>query len=530
MANNTIQIRRSPSTAAPASLNAGELAYSNAVGGTGVLYIGSTDGATVVPIGGVRNPGTLTANQALVVNSTSGINRVVAANVDVLSYLSANGSPGTSGFILSSGGSTTNAYWVSPSSLTTNVNAQYAWTNTQSFSNTISFGSIVNIGNSTITTAANLVVQSNTSSAQITVANGTGGVTNTNIFPSGITTTGSMNAASFNTTTTVSNVAGFFPSSNALSLGNSTGLWIVSANSLTANSVTVLGGQVNTATFFASTSANVGANVQLTTTALTVTPNSTVNAIVNGQVILINGGIGAAANGFYVNAIPTGAVSLGIGNSTTSTVITGGSIQTNNIVVTGNLVVSGSVTTLNVATLVVNDNVIELAYNNLTAATDAIDAGFFIPANTSSVQNYSGIFRRAAGSTATNPYFRILATDTNPNTALTVTGTITTGFLESYLVPYGAGGAFVVNSSAVTVTASGSVAVNITANTLSLSTSLPTTSGGTGLSSLALGAILIGNGTAVANTLTVPASAANGQVLQITNNLPAYGVLDGGTF
>ena len=62
---NKIQIKRSATTATPNSLNAGELAFSNVVGGSGVLFIGSTDGGTVVPVGGVRYPGTLTANQAL---------------------------------------------------------------------------------------------------------------------------------------------------------------------------------------------------------------------------------------------------------------------------------------------------------------------------------------------------------------------------------------------------------------------------------------------------------------------------------
>ena len=80
---NQLQIKRSALTAAPGSLVAGELAYSNT---TQVLYIGSTDGGTVVPIGGFRAPGTLTANQALVANSTSGINRVIAANV-VVNYI-----------------------------------------------------------------------------------------------------------------------------------------------------------------------------------------------------------------------------------------------------------------------------------------------------------------------------------------------------------------------------------------------------------------------------------------------------------
>ena len=58
------------------------------------------------------------------------------------------------------------------------------------------------------------------------------------------------------------------------------------------------------------------------------------------------------------------------------------------------------------------------------------------------------------------------------------------------------------------------------------------TYGGTGTNTYAAGDVLYAataNPTALSK-LSVPGSAANGQVLQITNNLPAYGVLDGGTF
>ena len=101
---NKIQIKRSATTATPTSLNAGELAFSNVVGGSGVLFIGSTDGGTVVPVGGVRNPGTLTANQALVANSTSGIDKVITANLTV-NQIYANGGVGTAGYVLTSGAS-----------------------------------------------------------------------------------------------------------------------------------------------------------------------------------------------------------------------------------------------------------------------------------------------------------------------------------------------------------------------------------------------------------------------------------------
>ena len=571
MANNTIQIKRSAATAAPASLNAGELAYSNATGGAGVLYIGSTDGGTVVPIGGVRYPGTLTANQALVANATSGINRVVAANVDILNYLTANGGPGTSGYVLFSGGSTTNAYWGSVGSLSVNLNSQYAWTNTQSFSNTISFGSVVQVGNSSIATAANLVVQSNTASALITVANGTGGATTTTVYANGLTTTGSVNAAAvyasgivnaqnFTATGTVNTATvyatGLVNAANFVTTGTvntatvyATGL-VNAANFVTTGTVNsgtvyatglvnaqnfVTTGTVNTATLYATTSANIGANVQLTTTRLFI-GNATVNAIYNSSVIAINGGIGAATNGFYVNSVTTGATSLGIGNSTAYTTITGGNVQanymsiTNSLTVGGNLVVSGSVVTVNTVTLVVNDNVIELGYNNIS--TDTVDMGWFSPAGNATNIWYSGIARIASRSSNNNPYFWVFGSNTNPNTATTIdqSSNSVTGTLQSYLVPYGTSGGFIVNSSAIIITANASVVANIAANNLTLSTPLATTSGGTGLNTYAAGDLVYYSSGTALSKLSIPGSAANGQVLQITNNLPAWSALDGGTF
>ena len=76
----TIQIKRSANTASPTTLEFGELAWAS---NGQVLYIGreSSNTANLVAIGGTRNPGTLTANQALVANSSSEINEIKAANV-----------------------------------------------------------------------------------------------------------------------------------------------------------------------------------------------------------------------------------------------------------------------------------------------------------------------------------------------------------------------------------------------------------------------------------------------------------------
>ena len=113
---NLIQIKRAVDTAQPSSLANGELAWSKSAN---TLYIGNY--GYVVPIGGGQNPGTLTANQALVANSTSFINSVKAGNVTITGMLTANGSSGSAGQILYSDG-TGKSYW---GSIDTGVPATY---------------------------------------------------------------------------------------------------------------------------------------------------------------------------------------------------------------------------------------------------------------------------------------------------------------------------------------------------------------------------------------------------------------------
>ena len=76
----TIQIKRSANTAAPSTLEFGELAWSS---NGQILTIGreKADTANTIAVGGARTPGTLTANQALIANSSSSINEIKAANV-----------------------------------------------------------------------------------------------------------------------------------------------------------------------------------------------------------------------------------------------------------------------------------------------------------------------------------------------------------------------------------------------------------------------------------------------------------------
>jgi hypothetical protein len=114
MADNLIQIKRSQTTAVPPSLANGELAFTAA---GNVVFIGNY--GQVLPIAGERTPGILTANQALVANSTGYINTIKAANA-ILTSISANGTTGSDGSVLAINGSG-EIYW----STTAAVNPSY---------------------------------------------------------------------------------------------------------------------------------------------------------------------------------------------------------------------------------------------------------------------------------------------------------------------------------------------------------------------------------------------------------------------
>lgn len=70
--------------------------------------------------------------------------RITANNrIVVNGAIVASGSPGTTGQVLTSNG-TGNIYWTTPTVFTVNVNAQYIWTNTHTFSNSVTFNKTIN--------------------------------------------------------------------------------------------------------------------------------------------------------------------------------------------------------------------------------------------------------------------------------------------------------------------------------------------------------------------------------------------------
>ena len=80
-----IQIKRSTNTATPTTLEFGELAWS---GNGDVVYIGN--GSAVVAVAGRRVSGTLTANQAIVVDSNSFIDEIKTGGLTLTTSGTAN--------------------------------------------------------------------------------------------------------------------------------------------------------------------------------------------------------------------------------------------------------------------------------------------------------------------------------------------------------------------------------------------------------------------------------------------------------
>jgi hypothetical protein len=232
---------------------------------------------------------------------------------------------------------------------------------------------------------------------------------------------------------------------------------------------------------------------------------------------------------FTTNAAFTGN-SVVLGDTTTfnANVISAGSLN-----LRGNFVVAGTQTTACSEVVLVHNAFIELAADNDTG--DVLDTGFVVKYAVADgggwANNFAGLYR-VAGSSTSNPHFKLWGSTAATNG---LTGTAADdmyrGTLQAYLEPYGTGGAFVANATAITVTANSSLAVNITANTLNLSTGLGVSSGGTGKISYTAGSLLYASATnAIGEILGGISGSLDGQVLQIVNNLPAYGTLDGGTF
>jgi hypothetical protein len=491
MANNKIQIKRSTANAVVTGLSNGELAFTQA---GNVFFIGAPDGTSgSIRIGGQMVPGTLTANQALVANSTSGIDKIIVANLQPI-YIYANGVSGTANQTLISN-STGGVFWgtVSGGSTPGGTDTQVQFNDGGSTLNATAGFTFNKITNNVTIANTLLVGGSINATSHTTGAIGTGAggivVNTTVLFVGNNTINATVNSTALN--------IGGNPIANSTGANNAFNLGGTAAASYQLNSTLA----ANVAILTANNANNLGTVAAASYVQNTDSRTLSGNLTFSGANLVISGTNTAISS----NITLTGASLTG-----TST-----DVSLRNGTFSGNLVVSGTVITVNTQQLVVNDNIIELGLNNTT--TDVVDTGFFSPAGNATAIWYSGFARIAASSTNTNPVFRVFVSNTNPNTSSTIdtTANTRTGTIQSFLQPYGSGGAFVVNSTAIALTANSTVSVTITGNTLSLS----------GRSNNDL---LYSNGTG--GVIGLAFNTTGGYVLQSNGTAIVYDILDGGTF
>lgn len=420
-----IKLKYSLNTAIPSSLANQEPAWT---ANGDVLYVGSN--GNIVAIAGKRVPGVLTANQAIVTNSTNMIDQIMWGNSTV-----------------------------------------------NSISNSTAFA----LANSTVS-----LVITKPSAAQVS-----GGTFFLNANGSwtapagGASATGSNTQVQFNDSGSFGATAGFVfdKAANNLTVGNTiiAGAAAFSANSTLVNAAAInVVGRTNTATLFVTTSANVGSNVVANSTGVWVI--GTVNA----------------------TTISAGASTM---NATT--------ISTTDLNVSGNLSITGTLTTVDTTNLNVTDSIIKLARQN---GANVLDIGFFGAYNDGTAR-FTGLVYDAT----TGRYELFANTTEEPTTTVNLAGTgYAIGTLRSYLVS----GGLVVNSTAITGTANSTYNINFVANSLTLTTPLVGTSGGTGLSTIGSESILVGNTTNGFRNLTFVAS----KVLQSNGTAILFDDIDGGLF
>ena len=617
---NLIQIKRAITATQPGSLANGELAYSGNTQSDS-LFIGNPNGGAVTRIGGAKyghvhsaTPGTVSANAVIITDSgnfidvlkfgNTTVNTVINStslstnNLTLTGGISANGSVGTSGQVLTSNG--TIVYWANTSATVT-----VAGSNTQ-----IQFNDSGNLGGSagfTFDKASNNLTVANTITVGTTVVNSTSfrvgnSTVNTIVTGSSVSVNGTLTVSG--PTTIANNIAltgDIIPSANVTySLGNTTNRFkdlFLSGSTLTigntilttsSGDLLVSGGiQVNTASLFSNSVAinglttannnlnvtgtanvssvlNVGANVNISTTDIRA-GNSTVNTVITGtgidtdgtlavlntatfsNTVVINGQA-TVNNNLVINAnttigsdgtdivtvnarfssdlMPSANVTYGIGNNTVrwnqihvSNVhsVTGyfeGSVQ-----VAGDLVVTGNVTTTNVNSVTISDPMIYLAGNNYSS--DLLDIGFVGNYYDGATNRHAGVVRHAAD----DSFYVFKNYTPEPNTNVIDTGHASFRIATTYT--YLNSGGLTTNSSVVAITANSTVNVAIVANTLTLSSALGGTSGGTGLTSYTAEDILVANSS---NGFRKLAVGSEGYVLQVSGGVVAYNTLDGGTF
>jgi len=564
--SNLIQIKRSNTTAVPSSLQNGEMAWSNT---SGVLYIGAY--GSVTAIGGVRNPGVLTANQALVANSTGGINYVITSNLITTSITTGDGyyNPNTQiaasnkGYILSVDGSgvtfwrDANTLSVSPSyvqntdSRTLSGNLYFTGANTTI--DNLRIGSGVLSGNGSGLTSVNAAQLGGQTLTQVlSTASGYAD----SAFANSVLRSDAAFANAYAKATSYADTAAATAFANSVlrsdaAFSNAVSVSASYADQVAGNAFSnAYAKAISTAQGYADsafsnaytkaigTAQGYADNAYTNATAWAY--NNLVSSITAANGIIVGGTASvpsiavkvASGNGVYLNGnglyigqdvSTTANVTFNVGNFTaiySNTTITAntGTIA-HDLYVGGQLFVVGNVVSANIETIQVTDSLIKLASNNY--ASDILDIGFYGQYNDGTGNTYTGLVRDASDKS----YHLFEGEKVEPYGAVLDFNNVTEATLHTRLHSPG----LIVDGSSVIIEANSTLTVNITANTLTLANPLAYTSGGTGYNTYNQGDLLVGNTTGGAG-LSKLALAATGYLLMSDGTNLVYSTLDGGTF
>jgi hypothetical protein len=246
------------------------------------------------------------------------------------------------------------------------------------------------------------------------------------------------------------------------------------------------------------------------------------NNSIGNPYVSVNGGntlnlFGSSGGGITTSISAANGISFAVDSTVARTgsgqTFTGNQIFTNDVSISGNLTVLGNSTILRTSTLDVGDSLIYLANNNLTS--DIVDIGIIAHYN-DGANAHTGIFRDA--SLKEWIFFTGYTPEVQSNNNINIAD-------PSFVYANVYAGVFKGNV----------ISTNITSGTLTLSTALGVSSGGTGRTSFTANGILYGNGTgAIASTVApnVADQTYTNQILTVTNaGVPVWAnTMDGGTF
>ena len=319
-------------------------------------------------------------------------------------------------------------------------------------------------------------------------------------------------------------------STTSINVGNSTVNSSITSTSVDLDGVLNTGNTTVTGFTTITGTANVGDHLNVVNSAafsnnVTITGTLSVNSSVNFDTNVALGNNSTdiiSVNGVVnTNIIPSANLSydLGTGNEYWRNLYAGNGYFTN-VLVNGDLNVQGTLTTIDTVNMTIKDPLFALADQqaNTNVFTDAVDIGFYGEYGNTSQTIHTGLVRHATSNTYV--LFDGLLNQVPNNVVNTAAVSIAT--LNAYLNS----GGLQTNTTSVSLTANSTVSVSITANTITLNSPLAVGSGGTGKQSVTNNAVLFGYGTGALQE----ASGSNGQVLQITSNVPTFAGLDGGTF